>query len=135
VRNAGVWASAMALALAAAMLPLHAVWPGAAAMAGEAPSQEVFDAAYNLGRSSFSSNCASCHGANGEGDAGPSLVGNALLAKVNVVTETIIHGYSYMPPFGDVLTDAQVAAIATYIRNSWGNEYGFVSPEDAEAAR
>jgi Cytochrome c, mono- and diheme variants len=135
LRHAGIWVGVTALVLAAGLLPLHSEWSGAAAMASEEPSKDVFEAAYNMGRSSFSSNCASCHGANGEGDAGPSLVGNELLAEVDVVTETIIHGYSYMPPFGDMLTDAQVAAIATYIRNSWGNEYGFVAPEDAEAAR
>jgi mono/diheme cytochrome c family protein len=34
-----------------------------------------------------------------------------------------------MPPFDGSLEDRQVAAIATFVRNSWGNEFGVVLPE------
>jgi mono/diheme cytochrome c family protein len=39
-----------------------------------------------------------------------------------------------MPPFPQ-LDDTQLAAVATYIRNSWGNSFGGVSPEEVTAIR
>lgn len=106
-----------------------------AAETGQHMSQEEFDRVFDLGRANYSSSCSSCHGANGEGSLGPSLIGNEYLADTSIVTETIIRGFSYMPAFGDDLNDNQVAAISTYIRNAWGNEFGPVFPEDAAAAR
>jgi mono/diheme cytochrome c family protein len=93
------------------------------------------EAAMSLGRVGYASNCASCHGSSGEGDFGPALVNNELVADPELVVDTIINGFSYMPPFGDALNDAQVAAIATYIRNAWGNDFGYVSIEQAADAR
>ncbi|RYF55170.1 MAG: cytochrome c, partial [Comamonadaceae bacterium] len=40
-----------------------------------------------------------------------------------------------MPPFGHVLSENDVAALATYIRNSWGNEAGPVSSLAVKQAR
>jgi mono/diheme cytochrome c family protein len=40
-----------------------------------------------------------------------------------------------MPPFRDVLNDRKIAAIATYIRNAWGNTYGIVTPADVAGLR
>jgi mono/diheme cytochrome c family protein len=39
-----------------------------------------------------------------------------------------------MPPFNG-LSDRQVAAVATYIRNSWGNEFGIVTEAQIAAYR
>jgi len=62
------------------------------------------------------------------------------------VVKTVIHGLASgvevngvkytqpMPAFGQ-LSDEEVAAVATYIRNSWGNKFGGVKPEQAKAAR
>jgi mono/diheme cytochrome c family protein len=40
-----------------------------------------------------------------------------------------------MPGFGAALSDREVAAVATYVRNSFGNEYGIVGEEAAAADR
>jgi mono/diheme cytochrome c family protein len=40
-----------------------------------------------------------------------------------------------MPAFGWLLTDEQVAAVATYIRQAWGNSAPPVSASDAASAR
>ena len=40
-----------------------------------------------------------------------------------------------MPAFGWKLTDAQVAAVTTYIRNAWGNAAPAVTADDARAMR
>lgn len=40
-----------------------------------------------------------------------------------------------MPAFSWKLTDEQIAAVATYIRNAWGNAVSAGSASDARAAR
>ncbi len=40
-----------------------------------------------------------------------------------------------MPGFGGQLDDQKVAAVATYIRNSWGNDFGPVTPAEVAAKR
>jgi mono/diheme cytochrome c family protein len=40
-----------------------------------------------------------------------------------------------MPAFGWRFNDAQVAAVLTYIRNSWGNAAAAVSPGFVTSAR
>ena len=40
-----------------------------------------------------------------------------------------------MPPFGQALSDDEVAAVVTYIRTSWGNRGSAVSAADANALR
>jgi len=87
------------------------------------------------GRTIFANNCAACHGAAGQGEQGPALAGNEALGDTGYLARTIIHGFGYMPPFGDQLNDNQVAAVASYIRNSWGNEFGPLQPSDAAAKR
>jgi len=85
------------------------------------------------GESLFNRNCRVCHGAEGEGSEGERLAGNTRLASVGAVVRQVIAGGAYMPPF-DGLTDRQVAAVGTYIRNSFGNSYGLIT-EDQVAQR
>ena len=40
-----------------------------------------------------------------------------------------------MPPFAYDLNDQEIAAIVTYIRQSWGNSASAVSPIEVGAAR
>ncbi len=79
--------------------------------------------------------CQGCHGPTGEGSVGPGFVGNTDLADADFVVETILFGREAMPPFGDRLDDGEVAAVATYIRNSWGNAFGGITPEHVAATR
>ncbi|MCW5713736.1 MAG: cytochrome c [Bauldia sp.] len=89
-----------------------------------APTAEVMTA----GQRGFAQNCAVCHGAEGGGGAGPSLAGNPVTASSLGVVQIIIQGYLNhgMPPFGH-LSDDLIAAIASYVRNSWGNAHGEVT--------
>lgn len=89
----------------------------------------------NLGAPKFAANCAMCHGAGGEGGAGAVLAGDERLADASFVAETIVHGFGYMPAWGSRLSDEDIAQIATYIRNSWGNDFGIVTTEDVATAR
>jgi mono/diheme cytochrome c family protein len=54
----------------------------------------------------------------------------ALIAQILVGMEE--HG---MPPFRDALNDRQIAAISTYVRNTWGNTFGIVTPAEVAAQR
>ena len=94
-------------------------------------SQEVLIAE---GASVYRNRCARCHGRNGQGqwyghDAAPRLDGNFARLSVRGIAVQVIQGGSYMPPFAS-LTDREIAAVATYIRNSFGNNYGIATEEE-----
>jgi mono/diheme cytochrome c family protein len=72
--------------------------------------------------------CNICHGQMGSGGAGPALRNNRMLAVTDYVVAQILLGRGIMPSFADQLSDAEIAAVATYIRTSWGNRAG---PVDA----
>ena len=71
-------------------------------------------------------NCAPCHGPAGQGGDGPKLAGNAFVAGEGAVISQILNGYEEhgMPPFREVLKDDEIAAIVTFVRNSFGNTGG-----------
>lgn len=73
-------------------------------------------------------NCAACHGGLGYGGAGPRFRGDKLLSADTYVVGQILIGRGIMPAFGDTLSNDEIAAVATYIRTSWGNDFGPVSP-------
>lgn len=101
------------------------------------------------GKAVFANNCASCHKADGagEGTMYPPLVNDPVVNNADpaeqlaVVLKGLsgkeIGGVDYsaaMTPFGH-LTDNQIAAVATYERNSWGHAAGMVEPAQVKAAR
>lgn len=90
---------------------------------------------YAQGQQVFASVCAACHGQQGQGGVGARLVGNQRLADGSHVADVIVHGFGYMPAVGAQFTDEQVAAVATYVRNSWGNRFGPVTVEEVESVR
>lgn len=96
---------------------------------------EIDQELYALGQQTFASICAACHGSNGQGGEGVRLVGNNRLADGQHVANVIVHGFGYMPAIGAGFSDEQVAAVATYVRNSWGNEFGPVSVEEVAEIR
>ncbi|WP_248305266.1 glucose/sorbosone family PQQ-dependent dehydrogenase [Devosia sp. 1566] len=102
-----------------------------AAGAGEADLASLVSA----GQPKFVSTCSACHGVNGQGGAGAVLAGNQNLADAGHVASTVIHGLGYMPPFGDELSDEDIAQIGSYIRNSWGNDFGPLTIDEVAAKR
>jgi len=80
-------------------------------------------------------NCFACHGGLGGGGLGPQLAGDPLLAIDKFVVAQILIGRGEMPSFGGKLSDEQIAAVAGYIRNSWGNNFGPVSPQTVAETR
>lgn len=105
-----------------------------AAATGITSESDVAEVA-SLGAPKYAANCAMCHGPAGQGGAGAVLAGDENLADASFVANTIVHGFGYMPAFGNQLSDEDIAQVGTYIRNSWGNDFGILATEDVEAAR
>ncbi len=89
------------------------------------------------GEKIYSANCAACHQAGGTGIPPnfPSLVGSAVTTGASEeLLSQIIKGKNMMPPFGH-LSDQDIAAVATFVRKSWGNDASAVKPADVAAQR
>lgn len=110
----------------------------------------VAPAAMELGGKIYRQQCAQCHQPAGEGSgtAWPALAGNPTVtapSPVNAIRMVLDGGYAPataanprphgMPPFGQVLNDGDIAMLVSYIRNSWGNEAGGVTPLEVKRAR
>ena len=80
-------------------------------------------------------NCFVCHGQQGFGGIGPSFRNDPFLLLTDYVAGQILLGRGVMPPFGGKLDDNQIAAVASYVRNSWGNHFGEVKPEEVAQVR
>jgi predicted lipoprotein with Yx(FWY)xxD motif/mono/diheme cytochrome c family protein len=82
-----------------------------------------------LGRDVFATYCAACHGSQGGGNIGPPLVSNVRLADDAFIVRQIRDGMSEMPGFGPILSSQELAAAASFVRQSFGNQYPIIRPE------
>ena len=93
------------------------------------------------GEGVYKANCLACHQANGQGIKGvfPAIDGSPLAnLKENIPAHIhqVIYGKGNMPAFGEQLSDSDIAAVVTFVRNNWGNKTGHViQPKDVLAAR
>jgi len=69
----------------------------------------------DLGAETFAGACAKCHGDEGEGDIGPPLSGNQLLADAAAVEQVVREGRGKMPPVGRDWEDRQMEALTDYL--------------------
>ena len=90
---------------------------------------------FEQGQQVYQDHCALCHQDAGTGNPPtfPALSGNDQLGDAGQVVSTIRQGAGTMPPFPD-LSAAEIAAVATYIRNAWANGFGGMTTADATAA-
>jgi mono/diheme cytochrome c family protein len=71
------------------------------------------------GAAVYASDCASCHGADGEGGVGPQLADGAVVKQFPSVDEQIAfvrEGSGSMPAFGGQLSPAQIRQVVEYTR-------------------
>ena len=102
------------------------------------------------GKPIYEKHCAECHGDDGKGlaPAYPPLAGNRALtmdASVNAIRLVLNGGFAPgtagnprpygMPPFSHKLDDAEVAAVVSYLRASWGNRANPVTPSEVNRYR
>jgi mono/diheme cytochrome c family protein len=71
----------------------------------------------------------------GDGGVGPQFVDNPFLLFSDYVVGRILLGGGEMPAFADELSDAQIAAVANYVAETWGAHPLKVSPEQVTAER
>lgn len=76
------------------------------------------------GESLYAVNCASCHGAEGEGDIGPSLEEHIPHHDDEYLLTTILDGASGMTAFATLLEPQQHADLLAYLRATWGEHEG-----------
>lgn len=101
-----------------------------------------------FGKTVFSSTCQPCHQADGKGLPNvfpPVAQSDYLLKDKERAIATVIKGLqgevtvngkkfnNIMPP--QVLDDVQIAAVLTYVRNSFGNKTDIVTPQEVEKVR
>lgn len=131
------WNDADLQALANFLQALPAAPPAVRAALPPAPA-----AVLAQGSEVYDKQCAQCHGDAGQGavdatgaPAYPALAGNravTLANPSNLVAIVRSGGFAPategnprpwgMPPFAHVLTDAEIAAVLSFIRQSWGNK-------------
>lgn len=102
------------------------------------------------GSTLYKRQCSSCHQADGRGapPAYPPLAQNPSIemeSSVNAIRMVLNGGYPPetagnphpygMPPFAQVMSDDDIAAVVTYIRVSWGNAGEPVSPAEVNSLR
>ena len=88
----------------------------------------------------FRNVCAACHQPDAKGAVGaaayPPLADDKKLVSTEFMLTVLLRGLKGMPPVGDMMSDAQVADVITYVRTHFGNAYPrAVSAADVSAAR
>ena len=118
--------------------------------AERAPPAAPPAAAMARGAKVYEQHCAACHGDQGQGEPGafPALAANramTLADPTNLVRVVLQGGYlpatagnprpHGMPPFQQVLSDEDIAAVTTFVRNQWGNQAPGVGTIEVYRAR
>jgi cytochrome c len=97
----------------------------------------------------YSARCASCHQSDGQGISGafPSLVGTSWVENRGQIIRILLHGLQgeivvngetyngNMPAWGSTLSNEEIAAVITHVRQSWTNDYGEVTVDEVGAVR
>ena len=92
----------------------------------------------SLGEDVYATQCATCHQADGQGLAPgyPALAGSRVATgPLKDHIDIVLHGRegTAMQAWGDMLSEADIAAALTYTRNAFGNETGDVIQPQAIA--
>ncbi len=133
----------MRCALLATTALLLSACGGGAGDGAATPAQQM-----DAGARAYLTNCIACHQQDGKGTPHlqPSLVGAPVVAgPVDELIAWVMFGerpaalpageYAMVMPQFAYLSDAQLAAVLTHLRTSFGNAYGPVTVEQVAAVR
>lgn len=131
----------------------------------DAPKEQNLETLMEQGKEVFGKTCVACHQSDGMGTPGnfPPLVDGAPFEasptiidpleklglwkdgvmtlgedKLKYITYVVVNGIpgTRMFAFGPTLSNEEIAAVVTYIRNAWGNDTGdMATPELVERMR
>jgi mono/diheme cytochrome c family protein len=114
----------------------------AIAYGGSAFAQDFYVGTYQQqsGEDLYKGICQGCHMPDAKGATGagsyPALADNARLRAAIYPITVVLNGQRAMPPFGDDLSDVQIANVINYVRTHFGNRYrDTVTPAAVKAAR
>jgi mono/diheme cytochrome c family protein len=114
------------------------------------PALPADDPAMVAGAATYRDQCSACHGLEGKGvnELFPSISDSSMVRSDDPTTSIrlILRGARSvqtrsqetgpgMPSYGKQLDDAEVAAVLTYIRNSWGGAATSVTPMEVSKVR
>ena len=100
-------------------------------------TEKVHAQAPSNGAAIYAATCIACHMANGQGVAGqipPLINSDWVIGSEERLIRIILHGVvgeievegemfnGAMPTWGPTFKDEDLAAVATYVRKSWGNK-------------
>ena len=106
--------------------------------------QRTFSSGYRFvelsGEELYNNVCRACHMLDAKGATGagtyPPLAANPNLEAPGYPVTMVLHGRRAMPPFADMMNDAQIAAVVNYLRTHFGNNYtDMVTAQDVSDAR
>ncbi len=135
--------------IAAVLTYIRSAWTNRAAVVTEDQVAAAAAPKALSGASLFATKCATCHQANGQGTAiYPPLAGNPDVTADDPkgMIATIVNGRSgelkvngktfngRMPTWKGTLSNAEIAAAATYVRSAWGNRASGVTEQQVAAA-
>jgi mono/diheme cytochrome c family protein len=118
--------------------------------ASKPPVQNISAAVMKSGEAIYLDQCSACHKSNGEGvpQMFPALAGGGVSVQDDPtsIIHVILGGArtvptdakptpSSMPAYSWKLNDAEIAAVASYVRNSWGNAAPVVLPSQVKTLR
>jgi len=110
-------------------------WPGRPAPPALPPRTASEEALFKQGQAIYVEQCSGCHQIEGQGQAtvAPALAGSKRVAAngdvpVRILTNGLEGKIGLMPPLGGVMSDEEVAAVLTYVRQSFGNRATPIPP-------
>jgi len=91
------------------------------------------------GEGIYTNICIACHQADGNGVPGayPALNRNPKLTTYDPTffVSTVLTGRGGMPTFASILSNEEIAAVVSYVRQAWDNDAAPIRPEAVAAIR
>jgi mono/diheme cytochrome c family protein len=118
-------------------------WPGKPGMAPEAAALTATEQTrFKAGQEIYKNLCEGCHGADGREQPGaaPTIAGAPnVVGSPGIPIRILLHGkegaVGLMPAHGDTLSDADIAAVLTYVRRAWGQTAAPIDPNEVQQVR
>lgn len=127
----------------------HLQWPGLASKSEGVVHDAAAKRLIQKGKGQYLIRCMACHQVHGKGMPGlaPNLVGSPyVLGDKSRLAAILLRGLTGPIKIGDKsfngtmppvpgMGDAEIAAIASYIRNAWGQQASVVTPDEVKKVR